>query len=273
MPLPRPFDEQPDASAASSGSSFQTVSPATPSDSRLVARTRTRPHEVAALRRARRMRRRRARSCRARAARRGRAGRRGARRWRSRRAGVWIPSARAVSAGTSACRWRRRGRRARHLRAAAPTSRCARASATRVLPTPPGPVSVTRRVLRSVSPIASRSRTRPTSDVSAMGRLCSVEPVGSRGPAAVAMSRAGRRYALSPTRAPVSGSKKWSLAVSTWIARGFRSVAADVRSSARRRRRPRRARARRPGGPPRPPRSRRRGPRRPRASSPARRRR
>jgi hypothetical protein len=49
----------------------------------------------------------------------------------------------------------------------------ASSNARRVFPTPPGPVSVTTRVLRSVSPIASSSRPRPTNDVRTTGTLCS----------------------------------------------------------------------------------------------------
>jgi hypothetical protein len=43
----------------------------------------------------------------------------------------------------------------------------------RVLPTPPGPVSVTSRVLRIVSLTPSSSLMRPIKDVSGKGTLCS----------------------------------------------------------------------------------------------------
>ena len=77
--------------------------------------------------------------------------------------------------------------------------------ASRVLPTPPGPVSVTRRTSgrRSSSPTAAISRSRPTSEVSGTGRLgdavplvggCSAIPVRPGGD----VRFGGRRPAVVP---------------------------------------------------------------------------
>ena len=56
-------------------------------------------------------------------------------------------------------------------------------SARRVLPVPPGPVSVTSRVLARSARISSSSRSRPTNDVSSIGRLlgrASSERIGGK---------------------------------------------------------------------------------------------
>ncbi len=164
------------ASSGPSGSSLQTVSPSTPSDSRLVAMIRTlgargeqgggelgaRVHDVlavvedeqqVAVRQVR-----------------GAAPRSG-----SSHAGRERPASGPSRPRRRACRDPPRGPRARRRRPAARSDAGRAPRARRVFPTPPGPVSVTRRVLRSVSPIPSSSRARPTSDVSGTGRLCSAE--------------------------------------------------------------------------------------------------
>jgi hypothetical protein len=84
--------------------------------------------------------------------------------------------------------------------------RCASFKASRVFPTLPGPVSVTRRLRRSNSPIASSSRARPTREVSASGRLWSAElPPGPTGAEVVAIAREHDRRARDrPTRGAAS---------------------------------------------------------------------
>jgi hypothetical protein len=53
--------------------------------------------------------------------------------------------------------------------------------ARRVLPTPPGPVSVTRRARPSSAPTSARSRARPTKPDSAAGTLCADAPCAGSG--------------------------------------------------------------------------------------------
>ena len=63
-----------------------------------------------------------------------------------------------------------------------PTVRAAASIASRVLPTPPAPVSVSRRADGTVATTASRSDSRPTNVVSCAGRLCGVSFLKSPSP-------------------------------------------------------------------------------------------
>ena len=80
------------------------------------------------------------------------------------------------------------------------TSDAATWSASRVLPVPPGPVSVTSRELATSVRVSSSSRSRPTNEVSSTGRLlgrASIERIGGKSPGRPSMSswaiRSGRR--------------------------------------------------------------------------------
>jgi hypothetical protein len=66
-------------------------------------------------------------------------------------------------------------------------------SASRVLPTPPGPTAVTRRCSSSAAARAARSATRPTNDVNGEGSRAATAAGGSRRHGAHGRRRCGQR--------------------------------------------------------------------------------